>query len=124
MAFVLVVRLGVFFVGFLGLLALSQVVYMVLSSSGKSSRYSVVRLQNLRLVSVILVMLMGFALLQVSYVNRIFFGSQDMAIDYFRTHLQWVADYIMGSPVFYYFLVIFKGSPLVEVLAYVTLREG
>jgi hypothetical protein len=72
------------------------------------------KMTTLRIMTLALLIVFSLVMLQVPFFSKILTSMHTDLNTYLRTHFQWLADYIFGSPLFYYVYASFKGSDLAE----------
>lgn len=112
MFFALINILG--FMIFITLMLFSSKFFYKLLLQGTSVNTSYTHAQILRGLSFAIILIVAFGIINIPFVWN-FLGVVNGKFGvYMKEHYQWLVDYVVGSPAFYYAFASFKGSELVE----------
>ena len=113
-AFLLVVNMFLIFMFISFLLFASKFFYIF--ALGRYGYFSgdVQKMSTLRIMTLGLLIVLTLVLMSVPFVSNTIQTLHAQMNLYLKNHFQWLADYIFGSPVFYYVYASFKGSDIAE----------
>ncbi|OGC78047.1 hypothetical protein A2619_03135 [candidate division WWE3 bacterium RIFOXYD1_FULL_39_9] len=113
-AFLLAVNAFLVFMFITFLLFASKFFYMFTLGKYKYFGGDIKKMSNLRVMTLALLIVFSLAAINTPFISGTVYTLHFQLNAFLKDNFQWLADYIFGSPIFYYVYASFKGSTLAE----------